>query len=226
MEAWTNYNAARLRFGLDAELTPFQLALAKQTNDTNLLEKVGKYMLNLKYEREDGSVRAAGSAFYFRHDQPLAVTAAHVTTRDSTAEQLVAFYNDCKKSDVIVLAADHVADISVLQVDDACPLPALRHAAPQVDDTVYVVGFSASSKLDFTKGLVTSTEAATFTIAAFADSGFSGGAVFNLHMELVGMVLGGAGPARGITNQQVRCVDISKLQGFVAGVMASIAAHR
>ena len=36
-------------------------------------------------------------------------------------------------------------------------------------------------------------QAAAFTTDAYADNGFSGGPVFNLHMELVGMVLGGAG---------------------------------
>eukprot|EP00798_Chlamydomonas_sp_ICE-L_P028157 gene28157-31256_t len=197
----------RLRFGLDAELDPYQLALAKQTNDNNINEKMCRYMLCLKYKHADGSLHALGSAFYVMHGQRLAVTAAHVTSAAGT-NQIVACYPDGSQSDVITLGEDRIADISVIKVDAPCPLPTVRHTAPNVGDTVYFLGFSSASKLNFTKGMVTSMEqAAIFTTDAYADNGFSGGPVFNLHMELVGMVLGGA----GITNQHVRCVHVAKV---------------
>lgn len=216
------HNMGRLRFGLDAELNPYQLALAQQTNDHNLKEKTCQYMLSLNYKRADGSLRAAGSAFYIMHGERLAVTAAHVTTPDGSADQIVACYSDGQQSDVLILAEDRMADLSVFKVDATCPLPCVRHAAANVGDTVYVLGFSAGNKLNFTKGMVTSTEVATFTTDACADNGFSGGPVFNLHMELVGMVLSGAGIAHGITSQQVRCINVSWVEGFVSGIMAAV----
>eukprot|EP00798_Chlamydomonas_sp_ICE-L_P010995 gene10995-18991_t len=210
----------RLRFGLDAELDPYQLALAKQTNDNNINEKMCRYMLCLKYKHADGSLHALGSAFYVMHGQRLAVTAAHVTSAAGT-NQIVACYPDGSQSDVITLGEDRIADISVIKVDAPCPLPTVRHTAPNVGDTVYFLGFSSASKLNFTKGMVTSMEqAAIFTTDAYADNGFSGGPVFNLHMELVGMVLGGA----GITNQHVRCVHVAKVEGFVSGITAASSA--
>ena len=200
MDAWNKYNMARLRFGLDAELDPYQLALAQQTNDKNINEKMCQYMLCLKYKHTDGSLHAAGSAFYVMHGQHLAVTAAHVTSAAGT-NQIVAFYPDGTHSDVIILAQHRIADISVIKVDATCSLPSVRHLAPYVGDTVYVLGFSSVGNLNFAKGMVTSMEQADiFTTDAYADNGFSGGPVFNLHMELVGMVLGGAGFVQGITN--------------------------
>eukprot|EP00955_Chlamydomonas_euryale_P061164 357929-Chlamydomonas_euryale.AAC.4 len=220
MDAWNKHNMASLRFGRDAELDPYQLALAQQTNDQNVNEKMCKYMLCLMYKHDDGSLHAAGSAFYVMHGQRLAVTAAHVTSGAGT-NQIVACYADGRQSDVITIAEDLVSDISIIKVDATCPLPSVRHEAPHVGETVYVLGFSSSSRLNFTKGMVTSMEqAAIFTISAYADNGFSGGPVFNLHMELVGMVLGGAGFVQGITNQQVRCVKVAKVEGMVSGVMA------
>ncbi len=71
MDAWNKPNMACLRLGLDAELDPYQLALAQQTNDKNINEKMCQYMLCLKYA--DGSLHAAGSAFYVMHGQRLAV---------------------------------------------------------------------------------------------------------------------------------------------------------
>lgn len=220
MDALNKYNMARLRFGLDAELDPYQLALAHQTNDQNIEERVCRYMLALKYKHADGSLHAAGSAFYAVHGERLAVTAAHVTSKaNDGTNQIVAFYPDGTQSDVITLGEDRCADISVIKVDAACPLPSVRHTSPNVGDTVYVLGFSSGSKLNFTKGMVTSIEQADiFTTDAYADNGFSGGPVFNLHMELVGMVLSGA----GITNQQVRCVHVAKVDGFVSGIVAAL----
>lgn len=221
MDDWNKYNMARLRFGLDAELDPYQLALAQQTNDKNINEKMCQYMLCLKYKHADGSLHAAGSAFYVMHGQRLAVTAAHVTSAAGT-NQIVACYPDGTQSDVITLGEDRIAGISVIKVDATCPLPSVRHTAPNMGDTVYVLGFSSGSKLNFTKGMVASMEqAAIFTTDAYADNGFSGGPVFNLHMELVGMVLGGAGFVQGITNQQVRCINVAKVEGFVSGIMAT-----
>eukprot|EP00798_Chlamydomonas_sp_ICE-L_P006304 gene6304-2935_t len=204
---------ACLRFGLDAELDPYQLALAKQINDKNINEKMCRYMLCLKYKHADGSLHAAGSAFYVMHGQRLAVTAAGTN-------QIVACYPDGRQSDVITLGEDRIANISIIKVDATCPLPTVRHTAPNVGDTVYLLGFSSASKLNFTKGMVTSMEqAAIFTTDAYADNGFSGGPVFNLHMELVGMVLCGA----EVTNQgtQVRCVNVAKVEGFVSGITAA-----
>ena len=223
MDDWnktSTTNMDRLRFGLDAELDPYQLALANQTNDNNINEKMCRYMLCLKYKHADGSLHALGSAFYVMHGQRLAVTAAHVTSAAGT-NQIVACYPDGSQSDVITLGEDRIADISVIKVDAPCPLPTVRHTAPNVGDTVYFLGFSSASKLNFTKGMVTSMEqAAIFTTDAYADNGFSGGPVFNLHMELVGMVLGGA----GITNQHVRCVNVAKVEGFVSGITAASSA--
>jgi S1-C subfamily serine protease len=220
MDAWNKYNMARLRFGLDAELDPYQLALAQQTNDKNINEKMRHYLLCLKFRRADGSLHAAGSAFYVKHGFHLAVTAAHVTSMAGT-DKIVACYPDGTQSDVIIIGQDPVADISVIKVDRSCPLPNLRHNAPSVGDTVYILGFSSGSELNFTKGMVTSMEqAAIFTTDAYADNGFSGGPVFNLHMEIVGMVKGGAGFVQGITNQQVRCINVAKVEGFVSGMMA------
>ena len=211
---------ARLRFGLDAELDPYQLALAQQVNDKNISERMCQYMLSLKYKKVDGSLDAAGSAFYVMHGEHLAVTAAHVTSGAGT-NQIVACYADGKQSDVIILGEDRNDDISVIQVDAACPLPSVMHTAPLMGDTVYVMGFTSGSRLNFTKGMVTSMEqAAIFTIDAYADNGFSGGPVFNLHMELVGMVLGGAGFKQGITNQQIQCISVAKVEGFVSGIKA------
>ena len=255
MDAWNKkYNMARLRFGLDAELDPYQLALAQQTNDKNINEKMRHYLLCLKFRRADGSLHAAGSAFYVMHGFHLAVTAAHVTSMAGT-DKIVACYPDGTLSDVIIIGQDPVADISVIKVDRSCPMQNLRHNAPNVGDTVYILGFSSGSDLNFTKGMVTSMEqAAIFTTDAYADNGFSGGPVFNLHMEIVGMVKGGAGyvweggwsglsrdasfagsrphpkplhervaahaNVQGITNQQVRCMSIGKVEGFVSGIMA------
>lgn len=222
MDPWNKYNMARLRFGLDAELDPYQLALAQQTNDKNVNEKMCQYMLSLKYKHDDGSLLAAGSAFYVMHGQHLAVTAAHVTSSVGPKQQIVACYPDGRQTDVVILGEDRIADIAVFKVDATCPLPSVRHAAPNVGDTVYILGFSSGSNLNFTKGMVTSMEqAAIFSTDAYADNGFSGGPVFNLHMELVGMVLGGAGFVQGITNQQVRCVSVAKVEGFVSGIMAT-----
>lgn len=209
---------ARLRFGLDAELDPYQLALAQQTTDTNITQKLCPYMLCLKYKHADGSLHAAGSAFYATHGQRLALTTAHVTSA-----QIVACYADGTQSDVITLGEDRVADMSVIKVDAACPVPPVRHAAPNVGDTVYALGFSSGGKLDFTKGAVTALEqtaifmeqAAIFTVDAHADNGFSGGPVFNSHMELVGMVVSGS------THPQVRCINVAKAEGFVAGILAA-----
>lgn len=129
---------------------------------------------------------------------------------------------DGTQSGVLTLGEDRIADISVIKVDATCPLPSIRHTAPNVGDTVYVLGFSSGSELNFSKGMVTSMEqAAIFTTDAYADNGFSGGPVFNLHMELVGMVLGGAGVVQGITNVQVRCINVAKVDGFVSGIMAA-----
>ena len=98
----------------------------------------------------------------------------------------------------------------------------MRHDAPYVEDSVYVLGFSSDSKINFTKGMVTSMEqAAIFTTDAYADNGFSGGPVFNLYMELVGMWLGRAGFVQGITNQQVRCIKVAKVEGLVSCIMAA-----
>ena len=51
-------------------------------------------------------------------------------------------------------------------------------------------------------------------------AGFSGGPVVNLHMELVGMVRGGAGYVQGVTNQQVSCITADLLDGFTSGILA------
>lgn len=221
MDAWNKYNMTRLRFGLDAELDPYQLALAQQTNDKNINEKMRHYLLCLKIRRADGSIRAAGTAFYIMHGFHLAVTAAHVTLM-AGSDQIVAYYPDGTQSDVIIVGQDPIADISVIKVDRSCHVPNLRHERPSVGDTVYIQGFSSGSELNFTKGMVTSTrQASIFTTDAYADNGFSGGPVFNLHMEIVGMVKGGAEFGQVITNQQVPCIDISKIEGFVSSLMVA-----
>lgn len=214
MDAWNKYNMARLRFGLDAELDPYQLGLAQQTNDKNINEKMCHYLLSLKVKRADGSLHAAGSAFYVLHGFHLAVTAAHVTSMAGT-DKIVACYPDGTMSDVKIIVQDPVADISVIKVDRACPLQNLRHNRPSVGDTVYILGFSSGSRLNFTKGMVTSIEQNLFTTDAYADNGFSGGPVFNLHMEIVGMV-------KGVTNQQVQCIDVSRVDGAVSTTMALV----
>ena len=84
------------------------------------------------------------------------------------------------QSDVAILGEDRIADIAVIKVDATCPLPSVRHTAPNVGDSVYILGFSSGIKLNFTKGMVTSMEqAAVFSTDAYADNGFSGGPVFN-----------------------------------------------
>lgn len=135
----------------------------------------------------------------------------------------MACYPDGRLSDVVIIVQDLVADISVIKVDRPCPLPNLRRDGPMVGDTVYILGFSpaAGSALNFTKGMVTSTEQASiFTTDAYANHGFSGGQVFNLKMEIVGMVKGGAGMVQGIANQQVRCINVAKVDGIVSGMIA------
>lgn len=220
MDAWNKYNMARLRFGLDAELDPYQLALATQTNDKNIHEKMCPYLVSLKSKKVDGSIHPAGTGFYIIHDQHLLVTAAHVVSAIGSTDQLVAFYSTGVQSDVKVIAKDMVADIAVIKVDHSCSLPSVRFIDPCIGETVYILGFSSGSQLNFTKGMVTSKGMGTFTTSAYADNGFSGGPVFNLSMELVGMVLGGAGFAQGLTNQQVRCVTVDQLDGFVKGILA------
>eukprot|EP00798_Chlamydomonas_sp_ICE-L_P027859 gene27859-12036_t len=87
-------------------------------------------------------------------------------------------------------------------------------------DTVYILGFSgASNDLNFTKGMVSSLHQGGFTTTAFADNGFSGGPVFSIHMELLGMVRGGAGYTQGLTNQQVSCVNVDTINGFVGALL-------
>ena len=212
---------ASLRFGLDAELDPYQLALAQQTNDKYINEKMRHYLLCLKIRHADGSLHDAGSAFYVLHGCHLAVTASLVTSRAGAADKIVACYPDGTQSDVVIIGQDPVADISLIKVDRPCSLPNLRHNRTSVGDLVYTLGFSSGSELNFTKGMVTSMEqAAIFTADAYAGNGFSGGLVLNLHMEIVGMVKGGAGFVQGITNQQVRCINIAKVEGFVSGIMA------
>jgi hypothetical protein len=74
--------------------------------------------------------------------------------------------------------------------------------------------------LNYTKGMVTSMEhTATFTTDAYADNGFLGGPVFNLQMEIVGMVKGGIGFMQGINNQQVRCTGMAKVETGVSLMM-------
>ncbi len=211
---------ARLRFGLDAELDPHQLALAIQINDQNLHEKMRLYLVSLKYRRVDGSLDPAGTSFYFIHGARLLVTAAHVVSAAGCTDTIVALYPTGEQSDVKVIAMDKTADIAVIKVDRPCSFHNVRHTYACIGDTVYKLGFSTGSELNFTKGMVTSRDQATFTTDAYADNGFSGGPVFNHRMELLGMVLGGADFLQGLTNKQVRCVTVGKLDGFVRGILA------
>ena len=189
-----------------------------QVNDKNINERMSQYMLCLKYKQADGSLLAAGSAFYIMHGERLAATAAHVTS-GASGNSIFACYADGSQSDVILLGEDRLADIAVIKVNQLCPPPSVRHSAPDVGDTAYV--WVSLLEVASTSQRVTSMEqAAICTINAYADNGFSGGPVFNLHMELLGMVLGGAGFQQGVTNQQIRCINVAKVEGFLSGIIA------
>ena len=214
-----HYEMSRFRFGLDTELDPQQLVLATQTNDQNVCKKMSPYVVSLKVKRADGTIVPAGSGFHAINSTHSVVYSAHVVP--SGPEELVAYYPDGQPGRTKVIAKDYATDVALVKVDRPCRLPTLLFRSASVGDTVYILGFSGtSSQLNFTKGMVSSLHPGGFTATAYADNGFSGGPVLSLHMEVLGMVRGGAGQTQGPTNQQVSCVNVDAINGFVGAALA------
>lgn len=234
---WQRYNTMRTRFGLDGDvyLDPAQLALAVENNDVTIFEKAKLYMARLLSKDSEGVRRPAGSAFYINHEQPYLITAAHVVhSVNAIGRDLVAVYSDGTESIVSVVAPrlpvqthpdySNTVDAAVVKVDRGSSSPSLRMGTASVGQTVYVLGFSHDkSELNFAKGLVSSVTSTSATTDAYADNGFSGGPVFNLQMELVGMVRSGADMLEGRTNQQVRFTTAAAVAGFSCAVFSMMA---
>ena len=200
----------RPRFGLDADLDPEELAIASLTNDQNVCAKMSPYLFSIK-RKEQGVLKTVGTGFYPVRDSHAAITAARVTPM-GTEENLYFFSPDGTRWQGLCAFAHETLDVSIVKVSRACPLPSLRYRTASVGDQVYVLGFSgSSSNLNFTKGMVSSLHQGGFTINAdhgFSD-GFSGGPVFSIHMELLGMVRDAQGH-----QQQVSCVNADSVWGI------------
>lgn len=215
-----HYEMARLRFGLDAELDPQELAIATQTNDKNVCAKMSPYLINLKRMDASGVASAAGTGFMMMNGKHCAITSAHVVPAGQR-EGVIVYLPDGASCPCQFIASDDTVDVGVIKVSKACLLPTIHYRTASLGDQVYILGFSGSSSdLNFTKGMVSSLHQGGFTTNAYADNGFSGGPVFSLHMELLGMVRGGAGYVEGRTNQQVRCVNADVIEGFLRAVIA------
>lgn len=208
---------------MNTELDPQQLALATQTNDHNICEKMSPYMVKINMLRPDGSIASCGSGFRAINTKHALITSAHVVLPEST--DLLVYYPDGPQCHAKLVGKDIETDVAMVKVDRCCSLPTLRFRTASIGDTVYLIGFSGSAAigsnaLNFTKGVVSSLHQGGFTTTAFADPGFSGGPVFSIHMELLGMVRGGAGCTQGLaTQQQVSCVNVDTINGFVAALM-------
>lgn len=214
---------SRLRFGLDTELDAQQLALATQTNDHNICEKMSPYMVKIKMKNPDGSIASCGSGFRAINTTHALVTSAHVVLPESK-ELLVYYPDDGSRGQAKLITKDRETDVALVKADRYCNLPTLRFRTASTGDTVYILGFSeASNDLSFAKGVVSSLHQGGFATTAFADNGFSGAPVFSIHMELLGMVVrGGAGCTQGLANQQVSCVNVDAINGFVGALRAVI----
>jgi len=213
-----HYQMSRFRFGMDTELDPQQLALATQTNDHNICEKMSPYMVKINTKNPDGSIASCGSGFHAINTKHALVTSAHVVLPES--KELLVCYPDGSQGQAKLITKDRETDVALVKADRYCNLPTLRSRTASMGDTVYILGFSgASNDLNFTKGMVSSLHQGGFTTTAFADNGFSGGPVFSIHMELLGMVRGGAGYTQGLTNRQVSCVNVDTINGFVGALL-------
>lgn len=205
---------SRFRFGLDTELDPQQLTLATQTNDQNICDKMSPYMVKINMKNLDGSIVSCGSGFHAINTTYTLLTSAHVVFPES--KELLVYYPNGSQCQAKLIAKDRETDVALIKGDRYCSnLPTLRFRTASMGDTVYILGFSrGSNDLNFTKGMVSSLHQGGFTTTAFADNGFSGGPVFNIHTELLGMVRGGAGYTQGL----VSCVNVDTINGFVAAI--------
>lgn len=232
---WPQHNTTRARFALDADvfLDPEKLALITQTHDFNIRDKMMPYMICLLYKDNN---QLAGTAYFLYKDKPYIGTALHVAYESiSKGRELVAYYGEGGSSAVTVVSPavfvagmappnfDTSTDVAILKVDRNCTAPTVRNATfTDVGEQVYIMGFSGDRQLHFTKGIVSSVNLFKGTTTAYADHGFSGGPIFNLRFDLVGMVQGGAGHVQGIANQQVCFVPAAAIKGFADGTFGMI----
>lgn len=233
---WQQYNTMRARFGLDADvnlsLDSDQVALAAQTSNFDIHRKMLPYLIHLSFK---DTSQPAGTAYYLYKDKPYICTALHVAYEAiCQGRELIAYYADGTTSAVTVVAPavfapgmaapnfDTATDVAILKVDRNSTAATVRNATyTYVGEEVYIMGFSGM-QLCFTKGMVSSFNLAKGTATAHADNGFSGGPIFNLRMDLVGMVQGGAGHTQGMTNQQVCFVPAAIIHAFADATFSMV----
>eukprot|EP00877_Chromochloris_zofingiensis_P005026 jgi/Chrzof1/14524/Cz09g06010.t1 len=210
---------------MDPELYPQQPALLSQTK--NIHPAFSKYLLSLRYQdKQNPSATSspADTGFHLNHGKTTVVTASHVL-RKAPDQQLVAYDSEGHMSAVKIesVSSDADMDIAVLTVDKPCEPPTLRLGNVDFTNTVYILGFPANSQdTHFIKGKVSSILEGGFIATAYADDRFYGGPVFNIRMELVGMVTGGGGLVQGLTLQQVHCMGVGIVTGFAQGALATL----
>lgn len=127
------------------------------------------------------------------------LTAAHCA--DGAVFLRVHFSDGRFSGDVKLVGVDLTSDVAVLQIGERLPALRISRRVPAPGDTVYAIGHPRSYPWTVTLGLVSRVHpqeglynavvAPWIQHSAHTIGGNSGGALLNIHGELVGMVTGG-----------------------------------
>lgn len=180
------------------------MAVLDQHN-TELHDDVAKYCVRVSVLK-DGKV-THGTGFQYC-TEPLILTAGHILDKEAT--YTVTYHDKVQEAAELVLKVD-APDIGVLRVKRTVPgCRPSKHV--QVGQTGYIFGYPHMAlDITMTSGTVSAVPmapGASYSIAAIADNGSSGGPVVDAYGNVVGIVQMGVGSSTKMLTHFVGALNI------------------
>jgi S1-C subfamily serine protease len=148
----------------------------------------------------------------------LVLTAHHVIRDSRPGDRIRVTFRDGFERDASVVKVDRTQDLAALAIEPVI-YPAARPAKRSVikDQDVVICGFPKAGDYDEVRGRVVgfasptrNSEDTLFTVSERAESGMSGGPVFNMNGDLVGVLFGSL--------RYANCTGLDAIKAFLRSV--------